>query len=1154
VSKDSSKPDSPRLGIAGRIARSFIDSKLTPLFVITSILLGAATTLLLPREEEPQIKVPMIDVLVAMPGFSAKEVEERATRPMEKLLWEIPNVEYIYSTSREGEGLAIVRFKVGEDIERSLVNLNQKLQANFDRIPQGVSFPLIKPKSIDDVPILALTFHGAGQDHYTLRRIVDEVDDAVKQVPLVAETTLIGGERRQLRVLLDPAKLASRQLSAGDIVPRLQSANRQLIAGPLADHNREVLLQAGAFLTSAKDAGNVVVGVHGEKPVYLRDVATIVDGPEEPSQYVFFGSGAATSGSADFQSAVSPISNRQAVRNPQSIEGSSGTQVGKPAIRQIGNPRYEEEPAVTLTIAKRPGANAISVARQVLKKVDSLKGRIIPNGVQMSITRHYGQTAEEKSDELLLHMGIAVIGVSVLILLTLGWRESLIVGIAIPCTLALTLLVFYLHGYTLNRITLFALIFSIGILVDDAIVVVENIVRHFHLSQNKGRPWSTIAVEAVNEVGNPTILATFAVISAVLPMAFVGGLMGPYMRPIPTGSSAAMFWSLAIAFIVTPWAAIRILRWGRKYSRLTEGTASTAEGGKPHSHFEHEEDFFTRLYRRFMGPMIAKARWRLAFLAGIIVLLLASMATVGLGWVKVKMLPFDNKSEFQIILNMPEGSALERTAQAAREIAAAVRVEPEVTDYEIYTGVAAPFNFNGLVRHYFMRRGPHIADLQINLVPKSERKWQSHDIAKRVRPRVAQIAAKYGARVAVAEVPPGPPVLQTLVAEVYGPNEENRLALANKVIDIFHHTEGVVDTDWYMEADQTKVRFLVDKEKAALHGISEESIAQTLKLAVGGAAVDLLHLPREKEDVQIMVRLPQSLRTSPQDLLALRVQSANPAGALVPLRELIRVETGLVDKSRYHKNLMPVTYVIGDVAGAVESPVYAIFKMNEALRALDTRQFGGSGAPLKIYNATQPFTEDEPAIKWDGEWHITIEVFRDLGSAFAAVLVLIFILMVGWFRSFLTPLVVMAAIPFSLVGILPAHGLLGAFFTATSMIGFMAGAGIVVRNSIILVDFIEQRLAEGMPLDQAVVDAGAVRFRPMLLTALAVVVGASVILADPIFQGLAISLMAGEIASLLISRMAVPVLYYMACNRKPGPGGTPIESPGRPPMPDMPKG
>ena len=1086
MSKDISKPDSARLGIAGRIARAFIDSKLTPLFVITSILLGAAATLLLPREEEPQIKVPMIDVLVSMPGFSAREVEERATRPMEKLLWEIPNVEYIYSTSRESESVAIVRFKVGEDIERSLVNLNQKLQANFDRIPRGVSFPLIKPKSIDDVPILALTFHGVGQDHYTLRRIVAEVDDAVKQVPLVAETTIIGGERRQLRVLLDPAKLASRQLSAADIVPLLQSANRQLIAGPLTDNNREVLLQTGSFLTSAKEAGNVVVGVRGEKPIYLRDVATIVDGPEEPSQYVFFGAGAAHSGTAN------------------------------------------EQPAVTLSIAKRSGANAISVAHEVLRKVEALRGRVIPNGVEMSITRHYGKTAEEKSDELLLHMGLAVIGVSVLILLTLGWRESIIVGIAIPCTLALTLLVFYLHGYTLNRITLFALIFSIGILVDDAIVVVENIVRHFHLPQNKGRPWSTIAVEAVNEVGNPTILATFAVISAVLPMAFVGGLMGPYMRPIPTGSSAAMFWSLAIAFIVTPWAAIRILRWGRKYSRLTEGSPSGGEAGKPHSHFEHEEDFFTRLYRRFMGPMIAKARWRLAFLAGIILLLLASMATVGLGWVKVKMLPFDNKSEFQIILNMPEGSALERTAQAAREIAAAVRVEPEVTDYQIYTGVAAPFNFNGLVRHYFMRRGAHIADLQVNLVPKGERKAQSHDIAKRVRSRVASIAAKYGARVAVAEVPPGPPVLQTLVAEVYGPNEESRLALARKVIDIFHTTQGVVDTDWYIEADQAKARFILDKEKAALHGISDEAIAQTLKMAVGGAAVDLLHLPREKEDVQIVVRLPQSLRTSPDDLLALRVRGANPAGALVPLRELVKVESGFADKSIYHKNLMPVSYVIGDVAGTVESPVYAILKMNEALRALDTKQFGGSGAPLKIYNATQPFTEDEPAIKWDGEWHITIEVFRDLGSAFAAVLVLIFILMVGWFRSFLTPLVVMAAIPFSLVGILPAHGLLGAFFTATSMIGFMAGAGIVVRNSIILVDFIELRLAEGMPLDQAVVDAGAVRFRPMLLTALAVVVGASVILADPIFQGLAISLMAGEIASLLISRMAVPMLYFMA--------------------------
>jgi len=1097
------------LGIAGRIARAFIDSKLTPLLVITSVLLGAAAIWLLPREEEPQIKVPMVDVLVSMPGFSAREVEERATRPMEKLLWEIPAVEYLYSTSSEGQSLVIVRFKVGENLEKSIVNLNQKLQANFDRIPHGVSFPIIKPRTIDDVPILALTFHSARYDHLMLRRLVAQVDDAVKQVPQVAETRILGGARRQVRVLLDPARLASRNLSPAGLIPMLQQANRQFSAGGLTSENREVMIETGAFLTSAKDVGEVVVGVFAGKPVYLREVASIVDGAEEPSQYVLFGAGAAGASS----NALAP-----------------------------------EEPAVTLSIAKRPGANAISVTRQVLAKIDTLKGSIIPSDITVSVTRDYGETAAEKSNELLLHMGIAVIGVSVLVLLTLGWRESGIVAIAIPSTLALTLLVFYLYGYTLNRITLFALIFSIGILVDDAIVVVENIVRHFHLPYNKNRNWSDIAVEAVSEVGNPTILATFAVIAAVLPMAFVGGLMGPYMRPIPIGSSAAMFWSLLIAFIVTPWASIRILRLGRKYSRaVAEKPEVHAE---PHLHAEHPEDFFTRLYRRFMGPMIARRKWRYVFLSAIVALLLVSMALVGVGWVKVKMLPFDNKSEFQIILNMPEGSSLERTTQAAREIAAAVRGEPEVTDYQIYAGIASPFNFNGLVRHYFMRHGANVADIQVNLVRKSERKAQSHDIARRVRPRIAAIAEKFGARIAVAEVPPGPPVLQTLVAEVYGPDEESRQALARKVIDIFKNTPGVVDTDWYIEADQPKTEFVIDKAKAALHGISAETISETLRIAVGGESVDLLHVPREKEDANIVFQLPLASRTSPEELLALRVRSGDAnalpepsstsaVAPLIPLRELVTIKRTITDKSIYHKNLMPVTYVIGDVAGKVESPVYAILQMNQALKKLDAVDFGGargSGEPahIKIYNAVQPFTDQQPAIKWDGEWHITIEVFRDLGTAFAAVLVLIFILMVGWFRSFLTPLVVMAAIPFSLVGILPAHGAMGAFFTATSMIGFMAGAGIVVRNSIILVDFIEQRLREGMPLAEAVVDAGAVRFRPMLLTALAVVVGASVILADPIFQGLAISLMAGEIASLLISRMAVPVLYFMAYNRKTG--------------------
>jgi multidrug efflux pump subunit AcrB len=649
--------------------------------------------------------------------------------------------------------------------------------------------------------------------------------------------------------------------------------------------------------------GNVVVGVFGGKPVYLREVADVVDGAEEPGQYVFFGAGQAT------------------------------------------NPSLSEQPAVTLSVAKRPGANAISVARNVLRKVETLKGLVIPADVQVSITRHYGETAAEKSNELLWHMLIAVAGVSLLLLITLGWRESSIVGVAIPATLALTLLVFYLYGFTLNRITLFALIFSIGILVDDAIVVVENIVRHFHLPLNKGRKWSEIAVEAVNEVGNPTLLATFAVIAAVLPMAFVGGLMGPYMRPIPIGSTAAMFWSLLIAFIVTPWASVRILRWGTRYSRQVDEAGNPADTKRAH-HSEHPEDFFTRLYRRVMSPLLARARWRWIFLASIVGLLCVAMALVGIGFVKVKMLPFDNKSEFQIILNMPEGSALERTAQAAREIAAAVRVEPEVTDYQIYAGVASPFNFNGLVRHYFLRRGANVADIQINLLRKGERKAQSHDIAKRVRPRVAAIASKYGARVAVAEVPPGPPVLQTLVAEIYGPDEESRHTLARAVRDIFRNTAGVVDVDYYLEDDQPKTRFVIDKEKAALHGISAETISQTLKIAVGGLSVDLVHKPLEKEDVNIVLELPRAARTTPEELLALRVRSGDAnalpepgtaAGAppLVPLRELVSVESTITDKSIYHKNLLPVTYVIGDVAGVIESPVYAILKMNKALKNLD---------------------------------------------------------------------------------------------------------------------------------------------------------------------------------------------------------------------------
>lgn len=1077
-------PGQAATGIAGRVAALFIDSKLTPLIVIGSLLLGIFAVIMLPREEEPQIKVPMVDVIVSMPGFSAKEVEERATRPMEKLLWEIPGVEYIYSTSLTGESRMIVRFEVGKNPDESLVRLTEKLRSNFDRIPLGVGTPLVKMKTIDDVPILAVTLHSKVYDHLTLRRLAAQIEDSIRQVPLVGETQIIGGSRRQVRVLLDPAKLASRNLTPAGIIPMLQQGNRQDVSGALTKGNAEVMIEAGGFLHSAADVGDIVVGVVGGKPVYLKEVAEVKDGTEEPTQYVLHGKGGA--GAAE------------------------------------GN-----EAGVTISVAKRPGANAVDISRNVLHKIDLLKGTVISSDVEMSVTRNYGKTAADKSNELLFHMAIAVVSVSLLILFTLGWRESLIVAVAIPSTLALTLLVFYLMGFTLNRITLFALIFSIGILVDDAIVVVENIVRHFHMMRSGNVSIREMAVAAVDEVGNPTILATFAVVFAILPMAFVGGLMGPYMRPIPIGASSAMLFSLAIAFIVTPWAAIRVLRWRNGLKRLESHEGDVV--GK--------EDFFTRIYRRYMGALIASAKKRWEFLGVIIGLLLLAMGTVAVGWVKVKMLPFDNKSEFQVILNMPEGASLERTAQVCREIGEAVSKDPEVTDYQVYAGTAAPFNFNGLVRHYFIRGGSNVGDLQVNLRPRDERKLQSHEIAKRLRPVIAAVAAKYNGRVAVAEVPPGPPVLQTLVTEVYGPTEEDRLRLAQKIIDIYRATPGVVDIDWYIETDQPKVRFVIDKEKAALHGISAETISRTLKLAVGGEAVDLLHIPREKEDVAIVVQLPRSLRTTPEELLALRVRSgdanalpeaANSSSQLVPLRELVRLENSTIEKSIYHKNLHPVTYVIGDVAGVVESPVYAILKMNAALEKLDTKEFGGDGSVLPIYNANLPVSDAKPAIKWDGEWHITIEVFRDLGSAFGVVLILIYILMVGWFRSFMTPLIVMAAIPFSLVGILPAHGLMHAFFTAPSMIGFMAGAGIVIRNSIILVDFIEQRVKEGMNFREAVVDAGAVRFRPMMLTAMAVVVGGAVILSDPIFQGLAISLMAGEIASLLISRMAVPVLYFMA--------------------------
>ena len=1050
-----------RLGPAGRFAQAWIASKLTPLIIVSALLLGGFAVWKLPREEEPQIIVPMIDVFVQMPGASAHEVEERVTRPMEKLLWEIPGVEYIYSTSSPGVSLAIVRFYVGQDEEKSVVRLNQKFAANFDIIPPGASRPLVKPRSIDDVPILALTLSSTRYGDFELRRIAAQVDDTIKQVPDVSAVTLIGGQRREIRIVLDEGKLAAYSLAPLQVAGALGLSNRRLASGQFDTGNKEYLLETGEFLRTAEDVRNVVAGVANDKPIFVRDVAEVSDGGEEPSEYVRM----AHAGSSEFL------------------------------------------PAVTIAIAKRKGTNAVIVANNVLQRIEPLKGRVIPSDVQVDITRDYGETAAEKSNELLFHMLIAVVSVSILIAITLGFRESLIVFIAIPVTLALTLAVFYLYGYTLNRITLFALIFSIGILVDDAIVVVENIVRHWRMPANGERPPVNVAIEAVDEVGNPTILATLTVVAAILPMAFVGGLMGPYMRPIPIGASAAMVFSLLVAFIVTPWAAVRILKSG-------------------HSGGHEREDLVTRVYRVVMGKLLHVPAMRWGFLLGVVALLLGSVSLFYFQFVKVKMLPFDNKSEFQVIVDMPNGTTLEETARAANALARATLDQPQVVNLQTYVGTASPFNFNGLVRHYYLRQGSNVADIQVNLLPKANRNLQSHEIAKQVRQRLLPVAAQYGARIKVAEVPPGPPVLETLVAEVYGPELNERTAIARRIRDLWKRTNGVVDVDWYVEDDQPKYRLLVDKEKAALNGISEDDIAQTMALASSGYQAGLLHSDSAKEDVPLTLRLDRASRSDLERIQNLKV--AGRTGRLVSLGELVHSQEAVADKSIYHKNLLPATYVTGDVAGAMESPVYAILKLGPEM---DKFQAPG-GYAIEQHMAALPTDAERYSMKWDGEWHITYEVFRDLGIAFAAVLILIYGLVVGWFQSFITPLVIMAAIPFSLVGILPAHGLLHAFFTATSMIGFIAGAGIVVRNSIILVDFIELRLQEGMPLDQAVIDAGAVRFRPMLLTAAAVVVGAGVILFDPIFQGLAIALMAGEVASLALSRMTVPIVYFVVNRRR----------------------
>ena len=1069
------------LGIAGRLAHSFLNSKLTPLFIAASLAIGIFAVTIIPREEEPQILVPMLDITTAMPGASPAEVEERVTLPIETLVNQISGVEYVYSTSAPGQSLVIVRFLVGTPQEDALIKVYSKLYSNFDRMPPGVSQPLIKARSIDDVPILAMTLWGEHYNGYQLRAIADEMQHNIAQISDVSETTIIGGLPSTMRVVLSTEKLSAYGLSPMAIVGHLQAANASVQAGSFSDNNQEVRVDAGNLFNSREDLEAVVVGVVRGHPVYLRDVADkIVDGAAEPSDYVVYGT---TNASVTAQQ------------------------------------RLRQYPAVTITVAKRKGTNATDISNAVLKRVHEMQGVTIPNDVTVTTTRNYGETAKNKSDELLEHLLLATLSVTLLVALFLGWRESGVVLLAIPVTLALTMSVFYFLGYTINRVTLFALIFSIGILVDDAIVVVENMVRHFRLPENHGRPMSEVAVEAVAEVGNPTILATFAVIAAVLPMAFVRGLMGPYMRPIPVGASAAMLFSLLVAFVVSPWAALRLVGRHLQGAKILE---------------PETENWRTSLYRRIMTPLIQSARNRVLFFIGVVVLFLISVALVPLGLVKVKMLPFDNKSELQVVINMPDGTPLEQTARVAQALGDELARQPDVLNYQTYTGTSGPYNFNGLVRHYYMRRQPNQADIQVNLLPAKQRREQSHAIAKRLRPLLDAIGNAYGARIQVSEVPPGPPVVQTLVAEVYGPDMAGQTQVAQQIKSIFQHTAGVVDTDWYVEDPQPRLVMRVDEVKAAQHGIAVSDVTHALALALSGDQVGLMHNQTSREPVPAIVELDRADRSSEQSLDNIRLPGAD--GGMVSLRELVIVEHTTIEPSIYHKNLRRVVYVTGDVAGAVESPVYAILKINKELDHLTLP----AGYTLARYNAAMPESTDHYSMKWDGEWQITIEVFRDMGLAFAAVLVLIYVLVVGWFRSFIVPLIIMAPIPLTLVGIMPAHAMLGAFFTATSMIGFIAGAGIIVRNSIILVDFIELRIRQGMPLAEAVIDAGATRFRPMLLTAAAVVVGASVILSDPIFQGLAISLIAGAVASTFLSWPTIPVLYFMVHSRhQAGPGHQP---------------
>ncbi|MGD9488442.1 MAG: efflux RND transporter permease subunit [Calditrichaceae bacterium] len=1056
------------LGLAGKTAKAFIKSKLTFLIIISSLGIGAFSIYLTPSEEEPQIIVPMADIFVMYNGAGSTEVESRVVEPLEKLISNIDGVEYVYSTSMPGMAMLIVRFYVGEDTEESIVKLYDEIMRHMDMMPKGVSMPLIKTKSIDDVPILGLTLWSKNYDDYDLRRVGAELAGEIKKLDDVADVKIIGGRKRKINVSLDKNKMAAYHVDPLMVMMQIENANKQSMSGSFSHNNSEYLVETGNFLENAEDLENLVIGVYNKGPVYLKNVSTVTDGPEESENYTAFGYGSAE-------------------------------------INERSSDDGVEFPAVTISVAKRNGADAKHIADDVISQVNMLKGRIIPSDIQVEITRDYGATASEKVNSLLLNLLGTILAASLVVALFLGWRGGWVVFVSVPITFALTLFVYYMMGYTLNRITLFALVFVTGIVVDASIIIVENMHRHFKM---RSLPRYQAALASIDEVGNPTILATFTVVASVLPMAFVSGLMGPYMAPMPIGAAVAMAFSLLVALTVTPYVA---------YKFLDDDTKSKEKPKKYNLH----DTLIYKTYSKTITPMLEDAKKRWTAIIIVSVLLIASVSLLAFKLVTVKMLPFDDKNEVQIIIDMPEGTTLEQTAAVTKEIAGYLRTVPEIINYQSYVGTAAPINFNGLVRHYDLRRGPSVADIQINLLDKSERSDQSHIIAKRIRPGVQAIGEKFGANVKIAEVPPGPPVMATLVAEVYGPDRESQMDFALKLQELFKNTEGIVDVDWLVEDDQVEYKFEIDKKKAMLAGITAEQIVGVLGISLHGMDVSALYQPDEIEPVMIQLRLPEKDRSGLNDLKNIKVMSKT--GQPVPVSELVNIKEQLQDKSIYRKNQRRAVYVTADVAGDLESPVYAILDLDEKIQKLSEEQ----GLNVKQYYASQPDNEEDLSVKWDGEWQITYEVFRDLGAAFAVVLVIIYMLIIGWFQSFKVPLIMMIAIPLSLIGVLIAHLLFGAFFTATSMIGVIALAGIMVRNSVLLIDFIQLRIAEGVSLKQAVIESGAVRTLPILLTAGTVVIGAVVIIFDPIFQGLALALMGGSLASTALTLIMVPLIYYM---------------------------